>query len=111
MRSVRMRIVVTLLVLAIVGIGGWKLLPSQENKNKTITVGTTDAVTSLDPAGAYDAGSWALFSNVFQTLMTFEPDGVQPVPDAAKSCAFVGSATKTTGARCARGSPSPAGGR
>ncbi len=95
MRSVRMRIVVTLLVLAIVGIGGWKLLPSQENKNRTITVGTTDAVTSLDPAGAYDAGSWALFSNVFQTLMTFEPDGVQPVPDAAKSCAFVGSDTKT----------------
>ncbi|WP_129307242.1 ABC transporter substrate-binding protein [Streptomyces sp. L2] len=84
-----MRILVTLLVLAVVGIGGWQLLPSQENKNKTITVGTTDAVTSLDPAGAYDAGSWALYSSVFQTLLTFEPGGVQPVPDAAKSCAFV----------------------
>ncbi|MEU1407021.1 ABC transporter substrate-binding protein [Streptomyces sp. NPDC005728] len=83
-----MRILVTLLVLAVVGIGGWQLLPSQENKNKTIRVGTTDAVTSLDPAGAYDAGSWALFSNVFQTLLTFEPGGVEPVPDAAKSCGF-----------------------
>ncbi|MFE9447198.1 ABC transporter substrate-binding protein [Streptomyces sp. NPDC006739] len=90
-----MRILVTLLVLAVVGIGGWQLLPSQENKNKTITVGTTDAVTSLDPAGAYDAGSWALFSNVFQTLLTFEPGGVQPVPDAAKSCAFVGGGLRT----------------
>ncbi|MEU7422660.1 ABC transporter substrate-binding protein [Streptomyces sp. NPDC040750] len=95
MRSVRMRILVTLLVLAVVGIGGWQLLPSQEDKNRTITVGTTDAVTALDPAGAYDAGSWALFSNVFQSLLTFEPGGVEPVPDAAKSCGFEGSGLKT----------------
>ncbi|MFE7975302.1 ABC transporter substrate-binding protein [Streptomyces shenzhenensis] len=90
-----MRILVTLLVLAVVGVGGWQLLPAQENKNRTIKVGTTDAVTSLDPAGAYDAGSWALFSNVFQSLLTFEPGGVQPVPDAAESCTFVGSDLKT----------------
>ncbi|MFS4097211.1 ABC transporter substrate-binding protein [Streptomyces sp. AF1A] len=95
MRSVRMRILMTLLVLAVVGAGGWQLLPSQENKNKTITVGTTDAVTALDPAGAYDVGSWALFSSVFQTLLTFEPGGVQPVPDAAQSCGFKGSGLKT----------------
>ncbi|MGW4561848.1 ABC transporter substrate-binding protein [Streptomyces sp. NPDC004561] len=95
MRSVRMRILMTLLVLAVVGVGGWQLLPSQENKNKTITVGTTDAVTAVDPAGAYDAGSWALFSNVFQTLLTFEPDGVEPVPDAAQHCGFQGSGLKT----------------
>ncbi|MGW2714225.1 ABC transporter substrate-binding protein [Streptomyces sp. NPDC001356] len=90
-----MRILVTLLVLAVVGIGGWQLLPSQEDKDKTITVGTTDAVTALDPAGAYDAGSWALFSNVFQSLLTFEPGGVEPVPDAARSCAFEGSGLRT----------------
>ncbi|MFI2202316.1 ABC transporter substrate-binding protein [Streptomyces sp. NPDC020192] len=90
-----MRILVTLLVLAVVGIGGWQLLPSQENKDKTITVGTTDAVTDLDPAGAYDAGSWALFSNVFQSLLTFEPGGVTPVPDAAQSCAFQGAGLRT----------------
>jgi peptide/nickel transport system substrate-binding protein len=90
-----MRILMTLLVLAVVGVGGWQLLPSQENKNKTITVGTTDAVTALDPAGAYDAGSWALFSNVFQTLLTFEPGGVEPVPDAAQGCAFQGGGLKT----------------
>ncbi|MHA5053604.1 ABC transporter substrate-binding protein [Streptomyces sp. SD15] len=88
MRSVRMRILATLLVLAAAGVGGWQLLPAQGDKNKTIRVGTTDAVTSLDPAGAYDAGSWALFSNVFQSLLTFEPDGAAPVPDAAESCRF-----------------------
>ncbi|MFI7500313.1 ABC transporter substrate-binding protein [Streptomyces sp. NPDC049687] len=88
MRSVRMRILVTLLVLAIVGVGGWQLLPSDDNSGATITVGTTDTITSLDPAGAYDAGSWALFSNVFQSLLTYAPGGVSPVPDAAKSCSF-----------------------
>ncbi|WP_406474184.1 ABC transporter substrate-binding protein [Streptomyces sp. NBC_01615] len=95
MRSVRIRILATLLVLAGVGVGGWQLLPTQENSGKTITVGTTDAVTSLDPAGAYDAGSWALFSNVFQSLLTFEPGGAVPVPDAAKSCGFVGTGLRT----------------
>ena len=98
MRSVRMRILATLLVLAAVGVGGWQLLPSQEDQGRTIAVGTTDAVTSLDPAGAYDAGSWALFNNVFQSLLTFEPGGTAPVPDAARSCAFVG--TELTTYRC-----------
>ncbi|WP_454318414.1 ABC transporter substrate-binding protein [Streptomyces phaeoluteigriseus] len=83
-----MRILVTLLILAVVGVGGWQLLPSQGNSKKTITVGTTDTVSSLDPAGAYDAGSWALFSNVFQSLLTYEPAGVAPEPDAATSCDF-----------------------
>ncbi|WP_406354872.1 ABC transporter substrate-binding protein [Streptomyces sp. NBC_00658] len=95
MRSVRIRILATLLVLAGAGVGGWQLLPSQGDRNRTITVGTTDVVTSLDPAGAYDAGSWALFSNVFQTLLTFEPGGATPVPDAAESCGFVGSGLRT----------------
>ncbi|WP_369248720.1 ABC transporter substrate-binding protein [Streptomyces sp. R41] len=95
MRSVRIRILATLLVLAGVGVGGWQLLPGEENRNRTITVGTTDAVTSLDPAGAYDAGSWALFSNVFQSLLTFEPGAAAPVPDAAKSCDFVGTGLRT----------------
>ncbi|MFF1546686.1 ABC transporter substrate-binding protein [Streptomyces sp. NPDC058291] len=88
MRSVRMRILMTLLVLAVIGVGGWQLLPSKENSEAAITVGTTDTVSSLDPAGAYDAGSWALFSNVFQSLLTYEPGGVSPVPDAARSCDF-----------------------
>jgi peptide/nickel transport system substrate-binding protein len=95
MRSVRMRILATLLVLAGVGVGGWQLMPSQQSTDKTIRVGTTDAVTALDPAGAYDAGSWALFSNVFQSLLTFEPGGTVPVPDAAQSCDFVGSQLTT----------------
>ncbi|BBC36064.1 hypothetical protein SGFS_073580 [Streptomyces graminofaciens] len=92
MLSVRVRVTASLLVLAAAGVGGWQLMPAQQNLNRTITVGTTDSITSLDPAGAYDAGSWALFSNVFQTLLTLEPGGSEPVLDAAQSCAFAGDA-------------------
>ncbi|MFJ5776796.1 ABC transporter substrate-binding protein [Streptomyces sp. NPDC093094] len=90
-----MRILVSLLVAAVVGVGGWQLLPAQDGRDDAIAVGTTDAVTSLDPAGAYDAGSWALFSNVFQSLLTFEPGGAVPVPDAAESCDFAGTDLRT----------------
>ncbi|MFC8514087.1 ABC transporter substrate-binding protein [Streptomyces sp. NPDC057257] len=109
MRSVRMRILATLLVLAGVGVGGWQLLPSQEDTGKAISVGTTDAVTALDPAGAYDAGSWALFSNVFQSLLTFEPGGAAPVPDAAESCGFVGSDLETYRCTLRKGLTFPSG--
>ncbi|MGW0709324.1 ABC transporter substrate-binding protein [Streptomyces sp. NPDC002643] len=92
MRSVRLRILASLVVLAIAAVGAWQLMPAQRNADRTITVGTAERVTSLDPAGAYDTGSWALFSNVFQSLLTFEPGGTTPVPDAARSCEFVGNA-------------------
>lgn len=49
MRSVRLRILASLLVVAVAAIGGWQLLPAQLDENRTITVGTTDTVTSLDP--------------------------------------------------------------
>ncbi|MFE9772553.1 ABC transporter substrate-binding protein [Streptomyces sp. NPDC005931] len=95
MRSVRMRVLAGALALGAVAGAGWLLLPSEDKSGHLIKVGTTDAVTSLDPAGAYDAGSWALFSNVFQSLLTIEPGGAEPVPDAAESCAFTAADLRT----------------
>lgn len=69
-------------------LAGCALLPTAEAEQKPISVGTTDTVSSLDPAGAYDAGSWALFNNLYQSLMTFTPGADRPVPDAAKWCRF-----------------------
>jgi peptide/nickel transport system substrate-binding protein len=59
-------------------------------------MGTTDLVSNLDPAGAYDQGSWILFGNTFQTLLSFPPGGDQPKPDAAKSCTFSSGGTVYT---------------
>ncbi|MFJ8130537.1 ABC transporter substrate-binding protein [Streptomyces hydrogenans] len=91
MRStVRLRILITCGVLVAAGVGGWQLLPSDEGRTDPVPVGTTDSVSSLDPAGAYDAGSWAIYSNVYQSLLTFKPGFTTPTPDAAESCKFVG---------------------
>jgi peptide/nickel transport system substrate-binding protein len=42
-------------------------------KDITIRVATTDSVTSLDPAGAYDVGSRTVLANLYQTLLTIIP--------------------------------------
>src|SRR4051812_44436690 len=54
----------------------------------TVVLGTTDTVTSTDPAGAYDLGSWTLIYNMYQNLMKIQPGSATPVPDAADSCDF-----------------------
>lgn len=95
MRSIRLRILAILAVLVIAGVGAWQLLPSDEVSNDPVTVGTTDEVTSLDPAGAYDAGSWAIYSNLYQSLMTFKSGAIVPEPDAAEECHFIGQKLQT----------------
>ncbi|MFJ6756796.1 ABC transporter substrate-binding protein [Streptomyces sp. NPDC091273] len=95
MRSVRWKIIAAGLVLGVAGVGVWQLLPEDGSSHGAIRVGTSDVVSSLDPAGAYDVGSWALFGNVYQSLLTIKPGSDAPVPDAAASCAFVGQKLTT----------------
>jgi peptide/nickel transport system substrate-binding protein len=60
-----------------------------------IVVGTTDRFTAskdapapLDPAYAYDVGTWNILRQTVQTLM-IQPRGEgEPVPEAAESCTF-----------------------
>ncbi|MGW2778043.1 ABC transporter substrate-binding protein [Streptomyces olivaceoviridis] len=53
-----------------------------------MVVGTTDDVLATDPASGYDPGSWLLFDNVFQTLLSFPKGGTEPRPEAAENCSF-----------------------
>ncbi len=52
------------------------------------TIGTTDTVTALDPAGSYDLGSWTLSYNIYQTLLTIPAGENVPQGDAAESCEY-----------------------
>ncbi len=54
----------------------------------TITVGTTDKVTTLDPAGSYDNGSFFIMNNVFPFLMNSNPGSSDVHPDIAESAKF-----------------------
>ncbi|MFD7260895.1 ABC transporter substrate-binding protein [Streptomyces sp. NPDC059874] len=95
MPSVGSKIIVAGLVLGVVGVGAWQLVPWEGGDRGAIRVGTSDVVSALDPAGAYDAGSWALYSNVYQSLLTIKPGSDTPVPDAASACRFVGQKLTT----------------
>ncbi|WP_408055429.1 ABC transporter substrate-binding protein [Streptomyces radicis] len=53
-----------------------------------VVVGMTDEVLATDPASGYDPGSWLVFNNVFQSLLSFPPGGTEPQPEAARSCGF-----------------------
>ncbi|MFK4112714.1 ABC transporter substrate-binding protein [Streptomyces sp. NPDC002176] len=60
-----------------------------------IVVGTTDRFTAtsdapapLDPAYAYDVGTWNILRQTVQTLMTQPKGEGNPVPEAAESCSF-----------------------
>ncbi|MFJ5556513.1 ABC transporter substrate-binding protein [Streptomyces sp. NPDC093250] len=59
-----------------------------------IVVGMSDDVLATDPASGYDPGSWLLFNNVFQSLLSFPKGATEPQPDAAEKCAFSGTGTK-----------------
>lgn len=63
-----------------------------------IVMGSTDSIGTLDPAGAYDIGSWTLFTNTFQTLLRYPGDGSPPKPEAAKNCEF--TSQNSTSYRC-----------
>jgi peptide/nickel transport system substrate-binding protein len=54
----------------------------------TINIGTTDKVTTLDPAGAYDNGSFAVANQVFPFLMNTPYGSPDVEPDIAESAEF-----------------------
>ncbi|MET4705038.1 ABC transporter substrate-binding protein [Frigoribacterium sp. UYMn621] len=54
----------------------------------SITVGTTDKVTSLDPAGSYDNGSFAVMNQVYPFLLNSKPGTSEVQPDIAESATF-----------------------
>ena len=56
--------------------------------DESIVIGTTDQVTSFDPAGSYDLASWTMIYNTYQNLLHIPAGGNQPEPDAAESCEF-----------------------
>jgi peptide/nickel transport system substrate-binding protein len=53
-----------------------------------IIIGTTDKVTTLDPAGSYDNGSLAVQTQVFPYLVNTDYNSTEVVPDLAETAEF-----------------------
>jgi peptide/nickel transport system substrate-binding protein len=54
----------------------------------SLIVGTTDKVTTLDPAGSYDNGSFMVMNQVFPFLMNSKYGSAEVEPDIAESAEF-----------------------
>jgi peptide/nickel transport system substrate-binding protein len=59
------------------------------------TLGTTESITAMDPAGSYDFGSWNMQYSIFQQLMSVPAGESEPVGDAAESCDYDDPTTVT----------------
>ncbi len=61
---------------------------ANSDSSGSIVIGTTDKITTIDPAGSYDNGSFAVMNQVFPFLMN-SPYGTSDVePDIAESAEF-----------------------
>ncbi|GAA1140062.1 ABC transporter substrate-binding protein [Nesterenkonia lutea] len=59
-----------------------------EDSGGSIAIGTTDVVTSLDPAGSYDNGSFSVQNQVYPFLMNTPYGSPDVEPDIAESAEF-----------------------
>ena len=61
---------------------------STEAAGDTITIGTTEQITVLDPAGSYDNGTLAVHTQVFPYLLNTDYQSTEVQPDLAESAEF-----------------------
>ncbi|WP_448625775.1 ABC transporter substrate-binding protein [Geodermatophilus sp. URMC 64] len=54
----------------------------------TLTIGTTDKIVTLDPAGSYDNGSFTVMNQVYPFLLNTTPGNPDVAPDIAESAEF-----------------------
>ena len=68
--------------------GGGGTASDDAASGEPLIVGTTDKVTTLDPAGSYDNGSLAVQTQVFPYLVNTNYNETEVVPDLAESAEF-----------------------
>ncbi|MEV7346018.1 ABC transporter substrate-binding protein [Streptomyces sp. NPDC093544] len=91
-RNRSLRQLATLTAISVVA--GCGVLSSGASEDEgPIVVGTTSAPSTLDPAASWD-GSWELFRNIYQTLLSYPNGAVEPAPDAAE-CKFTDTSNRT----------------
>jgi peptide/nickel transport system substrate-binding protein len=85
----RTRILTSIAAVAVAGVAlSACSSPADSGDDSVITIGTTDKVVALDPAGSWDRGSSVLQNQVFSWLLTSAPGSTDPELDLAASAEF-----------------------
>jgi peptide/nickel transport system substrate-binding protein len=58
---------------------------STSAQQQTLVYGTTEKVTDMDTASAYDFHTWEIFQNIDQGLLAYKPGTTEIVPALAES--------------------------
>lgn len=56
-----------------------------EKAAQTLVYGTTEKITNMDPAEAYDFHTWEIFYNIYHGLLSYTPGTTEIVPGLAES--------------------------
>jgi len=78
------RIAVVALAVTLLALFTPTMVPAAAPRD-TIVLGTTDKITTLDPANSYDYWTWFVFQNTAQALVGFKPGTTEIVPLLAQS--------------------------
>ena len=87
-RRARVLIGASALAVTALALTGCSGSGSSGSSGGSITIGTTDKTTSLDPAGSYDNGSFAVMNQVYPFLMNTPYGSPDVKPDIASSASF-----------------------
>src|SRR3954465_2887057 len=79
---------ITMTPLALTACGGSNSGGSNSGGGDSLTIGTTDKITTLEPAGSYDNGSFTVMNQVYPFLMNTAPGHPDVQPDIAESASF-----------------------
>src|SRR3954451_9759579 len=79
---------ITMRAMALTACGGVGSGGSGSGGGDSLTIGTTDKITTLDPAGSYDNGSFTVMKQVYPFLMNTAPGSPDVKPDIAASADF-----------------------
>jgi peptide/nickel transport system substrate-binding protein len=87
-RAATAGLAVTALALTACGGGDGDGGGSGGGSGDALTIGTSDKITTIDPAGSYDNGSFAVMNQVFPFLMNTDYGSPDVEPDIAESAEF-----------------------
>ncbi|TDN91068.1 ABC transporter substrate-binding protein [Microbacterium sp. BK668] len=74
-----------LLLAGCAGGGGGSSTGGADASGEPLIVGTTDKITSIDPAGSYDNGSFAVMNQIYPFLFNSQYGTADVTPDIAES--------------------------
>lgn len=77
-----------ILLAGCAGGGGDSSGEGGDASGEPLLVGTTDKITSIDPAGSYDNGSFAVMNQIYPFLFNSEYGTAEVTPDIAESGEF-----------------------